>query len=1176
MRVESLDNQHKREDIHQCLHCSNSCDETALFCDACQLKLYSKHDEASQFATPVHGIAESSTVPHPIAMGQQNEYQHIKSEESTVPLPQAVEPSYAPNGPQTPTPSVHGTYVNIVDHAIHRLNDAARRIAAVEQSEKRQPRASRLSPFRDISADIQRQSTPLPKTIAKTGGAPLKSSEVNASNMPDLWPWLPDTDDIDNNNTWENYTDPLLSRHFPDSVEAARIDAEDERRAKAEGLITTPFLRGSTRTVRLRVAFVSLAILAVLALTIDSALVSVALLRPHHKAAVPASGPPTLTITSEATKDNRAVFGQRVIFHLMHFNPSTTVMITHDVEVPVSLSTGLPSVQIGSDGNANASTIITLDSWGGPGFHTVDAEDVQTHYTANATLQIVNSGQTKPSHLIIKDTTLDLGAGYQGSNTIQPFTLSNDANASGAITWAASSNKPWLMLSPNQGTFSSTQSISIGVERGTLPPGPQVGKISFSSNVGAPITIQVEMSVIALPANAGAVLSITPAVLSFTSQDGTSVTNNSLLVVSNPGHQSLSWSLTNNPNMVAANQNTTLSTPGTATNWLTTDVTSGTVSPGETETVNVTVNSQGMLPGAYTDSLVFSSADPKTINGLQSVSVSLTVQQHCGLSLNTGGMTFTAIANTNTTSNQALNVSATASCTSALNWNAMASAGWLTITPASGSTKTGNNSVITVGVNTANLVPNTYVGTITVVSAQGGSTQGNTQTVTVGLTVQQPPPSGAPVLGAAPLTLGFSTVQGQPVSSGQTVVITNSGQSVLQWNSRVSQLATTWLGVSPTGGKINPGQTATLTVLAVSTGLTPGTYNGQVLLEGLDTNGQQATGSPQSVAIQLQVNPPCALIQPSASALAFTAVQGSTDPVPQSVTVSASGNCMWPLAWNASITPAAPWLRLSSSSGSFGQGGLSSTLQINPTVASLTPGTYTTQVSISASDTSGVVAQGSPQVFSITFVVQPSCQLAAVPANLAFTIAQGQVTPAQTFPLSETGSCTRPVSWSAVGDTNSTSWLVISPASGSDTGSGSTVSVSVNAASLAPGSYKTNVTVTASNGASLGSSPQTIPVMVTVTGFTISGTANICGESTCTNPPAVALPAAAVVLVNSAGTQIATATADANGNYSFKNLALGTYTVSASGISGTTHYIGSRPIKVTGNMLGSNITLLQG
>ncbi len=1175
MRVESLGNQHQRG-TSQCLHCNNPCDETALFCDACQAQLYG-HDEATQAPAPREDIADIITAPRPIVMAPQNRYTRIQGGESTVPLPHiAVEPSYTPTGPQTPPPpSVHGAYVNIVDNAIHRLNDAARRIAAVEQSERRQPRASRLSPLHDISADIQRQSTPMPNASADTTNASQTGSEAHANAMPDLWPWLPDTDDIDNNNTWENYTDPLLSRRFPDSIEAARIEAEDERRARAEGLLPAPFLRRPSRAVRLRIAFVSLAILAVLALTIDTALVSVAFLHPHHAPQVPVSGPPTLTITSEVTKDNQTIFGHRVFFHLMHFNPSTTVLITHDVEVPVTLSTGLPSVQVGKDGTALASTIITIDAWG-PGFHTVDAEDIQSHYTANATLQIVGSGQTKPSHLIIKDTSLDLGSGYQGSNTIQPFTLSNDANASGAITWAASSNKPWLVLTPSQGTFSDTQTVSIGVERGVLTPGAYVGKISFSSNVGAPITVQVEMTVLPLPANAGPVLMIAPAVLSFTSQDGTSSNPvPQILVISNPGHQTLSWSLTNNQPTATTNQGPPMGTPGITTNWLNTNVTSGIVAPGETENVSVSVNSQNVLPGAYTDSLAFSSSDPKTINGSQSVSVSLTVQPHCSLSLSTGGMMFTAIANSSNTSNQSLNVSASASCSSAVNWNATASMPWLTITPASGSTKTGSNSVITVGVNTANMEPGPYVGTIAVVSAQGG-TQGSTQTVTVGLTVQNPPPPQAPVLGAAPLSVGFSTVQGQPVSSGQTVLITNSGQSVLQWHTNVSQLATSWLGVSPTGGKINPGQTATLTVLAVSTGLTPGTYNGQILLTGSDTAGQLASGSPQTVAVQLQVSPPCALVQPSSSALAFTSVQGTGDPAKQSVTLSASGNCMWPLGWKTSISPAAPWLSLSSSTGSFGQGGLSNTLMIGTTIANLPPGTYTTQVSISASDTAGVIAQGSPQVFSITLVVQPPCQMNPVPASLAFSVAEGQFTRIQAFPLSETGTCTRPVTWSATGDANSTGWLVVSPSSGSDTGSGVRVSVRVNATSLAPGSYNTNLTVTANNGATIGNSTQTIPITVTVKGFTISGSVSICAESTCTTPPPVALPAAAVVLTNSTGTQVATVTADANGNYIIPNVALGTYTISASGTSGTTHYTGTLLVTVTGNTPNSNISLQQG
>ena len=285
---------------------------------------------------------------------------------------------------------------------------------------------------------------------------------------------------------------------------------------------------------------------------------------------------------------------------------------------------------------------------------------------------------------------------------------------------------------------------------------------------------------------------------------------------------------------------------------------------------------------------------------------------------------------------------------------------------------------------------------------------------------------------------------------------------------------------------------------------------------------------------------------------------------------------MWPLGWKASVSPAVQWLTLSSSTGSFGQGGLSSNLGINTTIANLSPGTYTTQVSINASDASGTLAQGSPQVFSITLVVQPPCQMAPVPANLAFVAVNGQATAAQNFSVNETGTCTRPVTWTATGDTNSTSWLVISPPSGSDTGSGATVGVSINATALPPGSYNATVTVAASDGATIANSTQVIPVTVTVTGFTISGVINICGESTCTTPPPAPLPGAAVVLTNSAGTQVATTTADAKGNYTFSNIALGTYTVSASGTSNALHYTGKISVTVTGNMPASNVNLLRG
>jgi len=71
-----------------------------------------------------------------------------------------------------------------------------------------------------------------------------------------------------------------------------------------------------------------------------------------------------------------------------------------------------------------------------------------------------------------------------------------------------------------------------------------------------------------------------------------------------------------------------------------------------------------------------------------------------------------------------------------------------------------------------------------------------------------------------------------------------------------------------------------------------------------------------------------------------------------------------------------------------------------------------------------------------------------------------------------------------VGDTGSDAWLVLSSTTGTNSGTGSTVSVSVNPANLAPGTYSGQITLSAndSNGNALQSSPQTISVTLVVTG----------------------------------------------------------------------------------------------
>src|SRR5205085_10065839 len=119
----------------------------------------------------------------------------------------------------------------------------------------------------------------------------------------------------------------------------------------------------------------------------------------------------------------------------------------------------------------------------------------------------------------------------------------------------------------------------------------------------------------------------------------------------------------------------------------------------------------------------------------------------------------------------------------------------------------------------------------------------------------------------------FSTTQGQHPPPGQLVTITNTGQDTLQWHTMVNQLVLPWLSASPTGGAVAPGQTGQVTVNVDTTNLTPGTYSGQVVLEGTDAKDPTiaAGGSPQRVTVNLLVLPPCTLAQPSLSVLGFSA-----------------------------------------------------------------------------------------------------------------------------------------------------------------------------------------------------------------------------------------------------------------------------------------------------------------
>jgi hypothetical protein len=1040
--------------MNQCLRCNRQCSATSLFCDACE-SLFQGQERLAPGDTPrvENDVSALATSPHVTLSPPVQERKSSLDADDDI-AKRITAPNPGVRASDISEPLSYSVQTNRVEQALHRLSDAARRLAATEPDNQHKPKISRLSPIRDISEDIQRHSTPLPAMHEhKLFSIDDEQSDDLGGNLPDLWPWLNDGDSGEiEAESWSNRTDPLISRRFPDSTEAALIEQEDMRRAAAEGLPTFTLRVPRKHASRLRVVFASLTILAILALTIDSILVSVAFLNNNKKpvSSIP-PGPPTLILSN-----TEVVYGQAITLHIRNFTASSLVYVTRDMDVPVDLKA--PSVvhdsYIRVDSKGSADVSMSIETTWDPGFHTINAEDQVTRHTAQTTLHIGHAGPTRPPHLVVDTLTIDLGDAAIGANSVRPLSMHNEG--SGSITWSASSDQSWLLVAPNEGTFSDNQTISVAGQRANLKPGDYSGTITISSSVGISAQVPVVMTVDPLPTIGTPVLQITPALLSFVAVDGSAAPNPLPLLVSNLGKQPLHWSISSQSSTTDGRGSFAL-TSGLITNWLKTNLTQGTIAPNATTTLQVSALSSSLLPGAYTSTLVFN-ADKGTVNTPQSVNVSLTIEPRCSLQVSTNALTFTTIVNSSPAT-QAISLSASASCPATSAWTATTTQPWLSVTPSGSQLKGIANSTATVAINTSNLPVGTYTDTITLTLAQ---TQ-NTQSVFVQLTVQPLPAPGEPVMTVSPLNLNFSVMQGSGVSPPQIVSITNTGGSALTWQPKdvFSSGILIWMGNFPAGGSIAPGQTTQLMVRVRASFpggvfLGAGAHTATITIHGLDGNNNEIAGSPQVVSVNLNVVVPCTLPPPTAGTLAFTAVQGGSEPAPQTETFGATGNCAWPATW--SVTGSLPsWLNVSSTTGSFTTDGQSAAVTVSPTIAGLSPGTYTAQMAIAATDSSGTAA---------------------------------------------------------------------------------------------------------------AQSPQSITVNLTITGFTVAGVVNACTDTLCSTPTPLAN--ATLTLTDGSGTQF-TAIADANGSYSFANVALGSCTISVSGSNGTTTYSGNTTLNVTGDQPAVNI-----
>ncbi|WP_020157548.1 beta-xylosidase family glycoside hydrolase [Methylobacter marinus] len=114
-----------------------------------------------------------------------------------------------------------------------------------------------------------------------------------------------------------------------------------------------------------------------------------------------------------------------------------------------------------------------------------------------------------------------------------------------------------------------------------------------------------------------------------------------------------------------------------------------------------------------------------------------------------------------------------------------------------------------------------------------------------------------------------------------------------------------------------------------------------------------------------------------------------------------------------------------------------------------------------------------PKAAEINYgAVGPNPTIGVSPGSLSFAATEGSNPANQTLAITNTGGGT--LNWTASADGSAPAWLAVSPTSG--TGAG-TLTVSVNSASLAPGTYNKAITI-AAEGAT--NTPRTVNVTLTV------------------------------------------------------------------------------------------------
>jgi uncharacterized protein (TIGR03437 family) len=543
------------------------------------------------------------------------------------------------------------------------------------------------------------------------------------------------------------------------------------------------------------------------------------------------------------------------------------------------------------------------------------------------------SFQIPVSLLVSSNPLLILGTppatfNYQIGGTIPAAQSVPVTSSSTPITFTVaattSSGSNWLVAGPATGT--TPQPVTISVNPAGLAPGNYDGTVTISS-AGAgnsPVSIPVKLTV-----GTSTMLNADTGGLTFNYQTTTQQVPAAQLVHITSTGAPLNYSAAVTASSCGGSWLSVSPTTGTTPGQFTVSVAPAGISAPSTCSGTVAVTAQGASNSLSIPVTLNVSASPL----LNIAPASLSFTAPVGTS---SPLTPKVISLTSTDTSTPIPFTVTASTASGATWLFIASSG-------------GNNTPANISViaNPAGLPVGTYQGTVTITSANLPAAQNIpvTLTITSNVTVSASPSSVS--LNAPANATAAVTAQVQLQVTGTTSPVAFTASASVQQGSG-------WLSVTPAGGSAPQ----TLQISAQASGLSQGTYNGQitVIIPG-------ASNSPINIPVTLTVGPAQTLTVNNTQ-LSFSYVLGSgIAPANQTVTVASTGGPVTFTA-TASTTSCGNFLSVSPTSATT-----TAIITAGVNVANVSQGTCNGTITIAAQ---GIQSQIVNVVLTVTAPVIPA------------------------------------------------------------------------------------------------------------------------------------------------------------------------------------------------------------